>query len=143
MHEVPLLRDADDGDLLDDILFEQHFDGLMCSFQRSPFADPDQQVVLTDDHHVTAFEGNLVVVSFPGQQEMVVGIRQFDDLVLVFFEQGMGEEDVFGQEGFAGAGFFGRLVKQDIVVDDDANVAGKDEIRDRVRTACCRRSWSR
>src|SRR5580698_228949 len=61
---------------------------------------------------------------------MVVGICQLDNLILVFFEQGVVEENVFGEQGFAGPGFFGGLVQQDVMVDDDADVAGKDEIRD-------------
>ncbi len=115
----------------------------MCGFERSPFAHPDQEVVFADDHDVAAFEGDLVVVAFPGQKEMMVGIRQLDDLILVFFEQGVVEEYVFGEQGFAGPGFFGGLVQQDVLVDDDADVAGKDEIGDGCEQHAVVRSWSR
>src|SRR6185437_16659241 len=77
------------------------------------------------------FEGDLAVVALAWQQEMMVGIRQLYDLVLVFLEEGMVEEDIFGEQCLAGARFFGRLVQQDIVVDNDADVAGKDKVRDR------------
>ena len=39
-------------------------DGLVRCFCRSPFADADDQVVLTYDHDVPAFEGDLPVIAF-------------------------------------------------------------------------------
>jgi len=61
---------------------------------------------------------------------VVMGICQFEDLFLVFFKHGMVEENIFCQERFAGPGFFGGFVEQNVLVDDDADVAGKDEIGD-------------
>src|SRR5579863_6008748 len=58
----------------------------------------------------------------------MVGICQLEDLVLVFFKQGVVEEDIFGQEGFTGPGLFGGFVEQDVLVNDDADIAGKDEV---------------
>lgn len=85
-------------------------------------------MIFAYDHDIPAFEGNFFVVPFAGEEEMVMGIGQLENMSLVFVEEGMVEEDIFGQEGFAGAGFFGRLVEEYVFIDDDADVACEDEI---------------
>ena len=95
-----------------------------------PLADADQQVVFADDHHIPAFQRHLAVIAFPWQKEVVMGVRQLYDLFLVLFEQGMIEEDIFGQKRFPCTGLFGRLVEQHIIVNDNADVPGKDKVWD-------------
>src|SRR6185312_5853546 len=128
VHIIPLFRDPDDGDLFNHILFKQDVDGLVCRFEGGPLADADQEMVFADHHDVAAFEGNLVVVAFPRKQKMVVGIGKLDDLVLVLCEERVVEEDVFGQERFPGPGLFGRLVEQNVLIDDDADVARENKV---------------
>src|SRR6202000_1013715 len=87
VHVVPFFGNTDDRDLLYHAFFEQYADGLVGGFGRGPLAYADEQVILADDHDVAAFQRYLPVIAFPWQEEVVMGVGQLYDLVLVFPEE--------------------------------------------------------
>jgi hypothetical protein len=77
-----------------------------------------------------------------------MGFRQFNNIIPVTRKQRVMKENIFRQQSFSCARFFGRFVQQYMIFDGDADITRKNKIRDRAQTTGrgywkCRkqRSW--
>ncbi len=61
---------------------------------------------------------------------MLERFGEFQDVLLEPFKQGVVIENIFGQEGFPGAGLFCRFIEQEVVFDDNADIEGAYHIAD-------------
>ena len=131
MHVIPFTWDLYDAYFLHQFFCKQDIDHLVCSFHAGTFANAYQQVMGTYHHYVTTFEGYFFFFAIAGHKEMTAGIGQLNDIVPAGRKKRMVIKNIFCKQRFAYPGLFRRLVQQDMIFDHNADIPGKNEIRDR------------
>jgi hypothetical protein len=60
----------------------------------------------------------------------MIPVIKLEYIALIIPEKMMIEENIFGNQGFAGSRFPGGFIQQDKLIDHDTNIAGENKIRD-------------
>ena len=89
------------------------------------------RVILGDNHYVAAFERYFFIISFPWQQEMMRCIRYSMIVIPVAGKHRVIKENIFHQQSFSCPCFFCRLIQQDMIIDSDPDIPGKNKIGNR------------